>query len=89
MASYPIGEGMGDCICRIEALKNGFEVQLLDREIEKENRKPKGGYRDPWVGYAFETEEAVLKFLKANLKKVSDTSSFSNAFDAAIKEDKK
>lgn len=59
---------MSEYICKIEALANGFEVELYDPEIAKANEKGKGRYRDPMVGHGFKTVEEVVAFLKANLK---------------------
>lgn len=74
---------MGDCICRIERLENGYEVELFDPETEKENSKNKT-YRSPYKSYAFETTEAVLKFLKENLEKSKKTDVFGDAFKKAV-----
>lgn len=59
---------MGECICKIEAAANGFEVELYDPEIAKANEKSKGRYRDPMVSHVFSTVEEVTDFLKTNLK---------------------
>ncbi len=70
---------MGECICKIEAAANGFEVELYDPDIAKANEKSKGRYRDPMVSHVFKTVEEVTSFLKTNLKSAGPdeyTSSF-------------
>ena len=83
---------MGSCCCRIERVKNGFEVCMTDPEIVKANREPskKGEYkpyRNPDVEYVFKTVEEVLNFLKTALPKaVPDDSEYESAFDNAAKD---
>ena len=76
---------MGEYCCRIERLKNGYEVELKDPKLVKANRGP-GAYRDPMVSYAFNTVEDVLKFLKKNLDKALPDDEFSSSFDEAATE---
>lgn len=78
---------MGDYICRIERLENGYEVELFDPEIEKANRKSTT-YHDPYKSYAFESTDAVLEFLKENLEKSKKSDAFGDAFKSAVKEKK-
>lgn len=73
---------MGDYICRIERLENGYEVELFDLETEKENSKSKT-YRNPYKSYAFESTEAVLEFLKENLEKSKKSDDYGDAFKKA------
>jgi hypothetical protein len=54
---------MSDDIIRIERLENGYEVSVIDEKIQEKNHKPNSMWDDPWRCYAFETSEAVLKFL--------------------------
>lgn len=85
---------MGECIVKIEKMKNGFEVEMTDPEIVKANRKPSKGnspmpYKDPNVAYVFKTSEEVLAFLKANLDKAIPADDYESSFDeaAATEED--
>lgn len=78
---------MSDYICRIERLENGYEVELFDPEIDKENSKNKT-YNDPFRGYAFESLDAVIAFLKENLDKARKKDDYGDAFKSAVKEKK-
>lgn len=70
---------------RIERLRNGYEVEMCDPEIEKQNRSSKGSYKDPMVGFAFSTLGEVLDFLKKNLDKAMPKNDYSTTFDVAAK----
>ena len=59
---------MSDCILRVKKLANGYEVEIVDPKIVAENDKPKGGYKDPWVEYAFTTSAEVIAFITAHLE---------------------
>ena len=80
---------MGECIVRIEKMKNGFEVEMKDPEIVKANQKASGKsnspmpYKDPNVAYVFKTSDEVLAFLKANLDKCVPEDDFESSFDEA------
>lgn len=59
--------GMGESVCRIEKLENGYEVEICDPKIQAANEKPKSGYQSPWKGYAFTTAEEVKNFVGEHL----------------------
>jgi hypothetical protein len=73
-------------------MANGYEVEMKDPKIVKENQKPmKDGptsYRDPYVSYVFQTSDEVLAFLKKNLDKALPDDEYETSFDAAMAEDK-
>lgn len=79
---------MGEYVVKIERLKNGFEVEMTDPAIVKQNRassksnKPMP-WKDPNVGYAFKTAEEVCKFLMANLDKAMPMDEYESSFDEA------
>lgn len=82
---------MGDSCCRIEKLKNGFEVEIRDPEIEKANSardssKVYKPYKDPWVSYVFKDIDEVMKFLKKALPKCTSGGEFESSFDACCAE---
>jgi hypothetical protein len=82
---------MGDYCCRIEKMRNGYEVELRDPAIVKANSAPskKGEYtpyRDPCVSYVFGSVDEVLKFLKKNLEKALPDDEYDSAFDEAAKD---
>lgn len=56
-------------LCRIEALDNGFEVEINDPAVVKANVKSKGPWRNPMRTFAFKTCKEVVDFLKTNLEK--------------------
>lgn len=62
---------MNDCILRVDKLANGYEVSIADPKIIAENEKPKGGYKDPWVEYAFSTAPEALAFISAHLESLT------------------
>lgn len=83
---------MDNYCCRIERLKNGYEIEMKDPEIVKANQKPRKGsepytYRDPYVSYAFTKIEDVLTFLKKNLDKALPDDEYDTSFDAAVASD--
>ena len=80
---------MAEYCCRIERMRNGYEVELKDPDIVKANAKPgkNGLYRDPYVSYVFTDIEGVLKFLKANLEKALPDDEYESAFDEAVKDE--
>ena len=43
---------MDNCVLRIEKLANGYEIEIADPEVLKNNADPKKSWKDPWVGYA-------------------------------------
>lgn len=61
----------GQTIARIEKLANGYVVEVYDEKVAAENRKPKTEYKDPWVGHALPTAEAVKEFLGQHLDTLS------------------
>jgi hypothetical protein len=82
-----IGEPMGEYCCRIEKMRNGYEVELKDPAIIKKNRDPKQkGWQDPMVSYVFKTEKEVTDFLTKNLSKLAVDDEFDTAFDDAAEE---
>lgn len=76
---------MSDCICRIEKAENGFEVEILDDEVQAKNQDPKSKapWVDPWKSYLFNDIDGVVKFLQEKLPKLtpeSDAEVFKNTF---------
>jgi hypothetical protein len=78
---------MGDCVCRIERLANGYEVEMRDPKIVEENNKSKGRWRDPMVGHAFKDVKDLCAFLEKNLEAAGSTDEYSSSFDTAMAED--
>lgn len=83
---------MDSCSIKIKRLANGFEVQMTDPDIVKQNQAPSkkgeiGRWRDPEVTYAFKTTDEVMKFLNKNLAKAMPTDEYETSFDAAMKEE--
>lgn len=82
---------MGDnIVVRIERLKNGWEVEYNDPEIQAANRKPKSSWKDPGVGYAFTDIDALLAFLKKQLPVLAPDDGddeFSQNFKSAVDND--
>lgn len=78
---------MGQCICRIEKAANGFEVEMYDPAIAKENAKSKGRWRDPMVPHVFTKIEDLLKFIQENLADAGPDDEYSSSFDAIVGED--
>tara|TARA_R110000868_G_scaffold19150_3_gene82780 strand:+ start:1080 stop:1331 length:252 start_codon:yes stop_codon:yes gene_type:complete len=75
-------------ICKIERLANGYEVEITDPKIVEQNKKGKGGYKNPDVSYAFKTVQEVLSFLGKNLKTAMPMDEYESSFDmAATKEE--
>lgn len=79
---------MGECVIKIERLNNGWEVEMTDPEIVKQNQKPSKGnsytpYKDPKVAYAFKKKEEVVKFISANLEKAMPMDEYESSFDEA------
>jgi hypothetical protein len=58
---------MDNCVLRIEKLANGYEVEIADPEVKKNNANPKKPYKDPWVGYALLSVEDVKEFIGKHL----------------------
>lgn len=79
------GSQMSECVVKIERLANGYEVEMTDPKIVKENSKidRKGPWRDPKVAYAFKSVEEVLNFLKTNLDTAMPMDDYETSFDAA------
>jgi hypothetical protein len=83
MAAYKI---------EIERVANGYEVEIYDHKIMKQNEKSGSGeygpkYKDPRVTYVFKTEAEVMDFLTKNMSKALPKSEFDAAYDAAAKEE--
>lgn len=72
---------------KIERIANGFEVCMKDPEVEKQNAKSDGPWKDPEIEYAFKTEEEVLAFVKKAMKKLASGGEYDTAFSKAMKED--
>lgn len=90
-SSTPVGScAMGECVCRIEKLENGYEVSLMDPKIEKANNERKKDdeyrWRDPMRSFAFETAEGVIKFLTDNLDKIEMPDDYTSSFKMAAKD---
>lgn len=77
---------MGEECCKIEVLANGFEVEIYDEKIAKKNSSGKGGYKDPWVSYAFKTRKEVADFVLKNLPEKPMADEYQDAFTAMSKE---
>lgn len=77
---------MSQHCCRIERAENGYEVEVTDPEIVKQNNEKDSSYKNPNVSYVFEDIDGVLKFLKANLDKTLPASEFDTSFKKALKE---
>jgi len=78
---------MGDCVCRIEKLQNGYEVEITDPAIAAKNKSSKGSWQDPMVGYAFKDVAGVIKFLQDNLDKAVPSDEYESTFDKAAGEE--
>lgn len=79
---------MGDYVCKIERLANGYEVEITDPKIVAANKKSTGlskGWKDPKVCYAFKTIKEVLAFLEKNLDKALPLDEYESSFDMAAK----
>lgn len=74
----------GICICKES---NGFTVEMQDPDIQKQNQKGKGPWRNPKRTYVFKSSEEVLAFLKANLDKALPDDEYESAFDEALESD--
>lgn len=61
----------GQTIARIEKLANGYVVEVYDEKIAAKNREPKSAWKEPWVGHALPTAEAVKDFLGKHLDTLS------------------
>ncbi len=83
---------MDSCVVKIEKLANGYEVELSDPAIVKQNAardNSKGPYKpwkDPKVGYAFKSVQEVCAFLEKNLDKALPLDEYGSAFDSAVAE---
>lgn len=80
---------MSECIVRIERLENGFEVEIIDEKIQKENMKSKtAAWQDPWKGYAFTGADEVVKFLTKHLDSLpAEDESYATSFKKAAEKD--
>ena len=78
---------MSEYVCRIERLQNGFEVEINDPEIAKQNKSSKGSWRGPMVGYVFKDVKEVLAFLEKNLDKAMPGDESESSFDKAVGEE--
>ena len=58
---------MDNCVLRIEKLANGYEVEISDPGVKKNNADLKKSWKDPWVGYAFTTADEVKEFIGKHL----------------------
>lgn len=58
---------MDNCVLRIEKLANGFEVEIADPEVKKNNTDSKKPWKDPWVGYAMLSVDDVKDFIGKHL----------------------
>lgn len=84
---------MGEYVVKIERLKNGWEVEMTDPEIIKQNQKSSKGnapspWKDPNVGYAFKTAAEVCKFLEKNLEKAVPMDEYESSVDEAAATEK-
>lgn len=81
----------GDSVLRIEKLENGYEVEICDPKIMKNNDKPKSVYESPWKGYAFTTAEEVKNFVGEHLDSLKPPpdadAEYGSAFAQAASED--
>lgn len=75
--------GIMDDIVRIEKLENGYEVEVIDPAVVKENAKS-NGWQDPYKAYAFDDIEKMLAFLREVLPKV-DTPTAKDTYAAEFK----
>ena len=71
---------------RVERNGDGFKVCLTDPEIEKGNRADKGGWKDPYVDYSFDSWDQTKTFLDKVVDKALPADEFSTAFAKAAKE---
>lgn len=82
---------MGECVIKIERLSNGWEVEMTDPEIVKQNQKISSNkptpWKDPKVSYAFKTKDEVTKFISANLEKAMPMDEYESSFDLAAAEE--
>lgn len=78
------------CVLKVEALENGFEVEVMDKKIAEKNEKLKGAWQDPWKKYAFTTRSEVLKFITQRLESLpkSADEEFTEAYREATMKDK-
>ena len=58
---------MGETVLRIEKLQNGWEIEIADPEVLKNNKDPKKSWKDPWVGYAMLSVDDVKEFIGKHL----------------------
>lgn len=80
---------MDGCV-RIERAENGYMVAMRDPKIVAKNAKrdiEKQEWMDPNREYVFETIEAVLKFLQANLDKALPKQDYDSAFEMMVDDD--
>ena len=78
------------CNICIERAKNGYEVEMTDPEIAKANAKPSKGYtpyKDPKVSYVFQTKDAMLAFISANVDKALPMDDYETSFDEAAEKE--
>ena len=87
---------MYDCICKISAIHNGYEVEIDDPKKREANAKRDRDdpccvpYEDPTTCFAFDDIDKVVDFLKTALPKAvpkKNSSTFDDAFSEAIKPD--
>lgn len=80
---------MSHNVCKIERLANGYEVELTDPQIVKENQSAKLGkpWKDPKVCYAFKSAKEVVKFLSKHLETALPLDEYSTSFDKATEEE--
>lgn len=78
---------MGDTVCRIERLTNGFTVEIPDAEIQKANANPKTPYKNPYKTYAFATTKEVAAFITKHLDGLkAPKDDMATNFERAVKE---
>lgn len=78
------------CVLKVEALENGFEVEVMDKKTAEKNEKSNGVWQNPWKKYAFTTRSEVLKFITQRLESLpkSADEEFTEAYREATMKDK-
>lgn len=78
---------MGEQVCRIERLTNGFTVEIPDAEIQKSNANSKNPWKDPYKKYAFASTKEVAAFITKHLDGLkAPKDDMATNFDRAVKE---
>lgn len=78
---------------RIERMENGYEVEVQDPAIVKQNAGyDKKGNRNSWKNpsrsYGFKSVEEVTAFLEKNLDKALPQDDYTASFDEAVAAEK-